>query len=50
MYNLSKIETEQFKNAVRKSKSCDKLMAKDLVRLRKPLYKDYLFHVKKYAG
>lgn len=49
MRKLSETDALEFAAAVR-SRSESKLSAKDLTKLNKPLFADYLLHVKKFAG
>ena len=49
MKNINKNEAVEFARAFR-SASESKLGASDLAKLKKPLYKDYLLHVKQCAS
>jgi len=48
MSQITTDEAKEFRAALR-SKSCAKLHAGEFTRLKKPVFKDYLMHVKQLA-
>lgn len=49
MRKLTEAEALEFKDAIKKKSSSNKLLARDFTRLKKPIYQDYLKHVKQFA-